>query len=128
MLLQGVLCLLLLLPFLMQHAPHHLTYSMPHATCHMPQAIPNCNGKQGTNPSAEGVDSFLSLFLTFSLANTQKSYASNMHIHTHTHTPGWVCGAEKEAGEGWGAYVLMCALRERFQLINLRAREHLFCY
>lgn len=98
-----------------------------HASCHMPQAIPNCNGKQETNSSAEGVDSLLSLSpsLFFSLANTQKSYTSNMHTHTHTRQGVW----RRDWGrEGGGAYVLMCALRERFQLINLRAREHLFCY
>lgn len=68
-----------------------------HASCHMPQAIPNCNGKQETNSSAEGVDSLLSLSpsLSFSLANTQKSYTSNMH--THTHQAGCV-----EAGLGQG--------------------------
>lgn len=71
-----------------------------HASCHMPQAIPNCNGKQETNSSAEGVDSLLSLSpsLSFSLANTQKSYTSNMH----THTPGRVCGGGTGAGKEGG--------------------------
>lgn len=124
MLLQGVLCLLLLLPLLMQHAPRHLMYSMPHATCHMPQAIPNCNGKQETNPSSEGVDSFLSLshFLT-------RKYAKELCLkYAHTHIHQDCVGQRRRQGRDGGAYVLMCALRERFQLINLRAREHLFCY